>query len=50
MLELDQSENPWRTEIVQEPLPFNDGFVAVPARPGLGIDVNEEAVRRYDVG
>jgi D-galactarolactone cycloisomerase len=47
MLELDQSENPWRTEIVKEPLPFEDGFVAVPTRPGLGIDVNEDVVRKY---
>jgi D-galactarolactone cycloisomerase len=49
MLELDQSENPWRTEIVAEAFEVRDGFVNVPTRPGLGIEVNEEAVRSYAV-
>jgi D-galactarolactone cycloisomerase len=49
MLELDQSENPWRTEIVAEAFEVRDGFVSVPTRPGLGIEVNEEAVRSYAV-
>jgi D-galactarolactone cycloisomerase len=49
MLELDQSENPWRTEIVKEPLEVRDGFVRVPTRPGLGIDVDEKAVKKYAV-
>jgi D-galactarolactone cycloisomerase len=36
LLEYDQSENPWRTEIVETPLAVKDGFVAVPQAPGLG--------------
>ncbi len=47
MLELDQSENPWRTEIVAEPLEMRDGFVNVPTKPGLGIEVDETVVKRY---
>ena len=49
MLELDQSENPWRTEIVKEPFQLQDGFVNVPTRPGLGIEVNEEIVKQYAI-
>ncbi len=49
MLELDQSENPWRTEIVKEPFQLKDGFVDVPTRPGLGIEVNEEIVKQYAI-
>ena len=49
MLELDQSENPWRTEIVAKPLETRDGFVDVPTAPGLGIEVNEDAVRSYAI-
>ncbi|QDT89995.1 mandelate racemase/muconate lactonizing enzyme family protein [Gimesia algae] len=49
MLELDQSENPWRTEIVKEPFQLKEGFVNVPTRPGLGIEVNEEIVKRYAI-
>ncbi|QDT46019.1 Putative isomerase YitF [Symmachiella dynata] len=49
MLELDQSENPWRTEIVAQPLEQREGFVAVPTGAGLGIEVDEAAVERYAV-
>jgi len=47
LLEFDQSENPWRTEIVKEPFVQKEGFVAVPTAPGLGIEVDEDAVLRY---
>lgn len=49
LLELDQSENPWRNEIVTKPLHFQDGFVSVPTEPGLGIEVNESVIKRYAV-
>jgi len=49
LLELDQSENPWRDGIVTAPLEFKDGFVTVPTGPGLGIEVDEAAIRKYVV-
>jgi len=49
MLELDQSENPWRTEIVKQPFQLKDGFVTVPTKPGLGIEVDENAVKEYAI-
>ncbi|MBL8851644.1 MAG: mandelate racemase/muconate lactonizing enzyme family protein [Planctomycetaceae bacterium] len=49
LLEFDQSENPWRTEIVKTPLEFKDGFMTVPTGPGLGIEIDEAAVRKYAV-
>lgn len=49
MLEFDQSENPWRTELVEEPFRLQDGFVSVPTKPGLGIEVHEDVVRKYAV-
>ena len=48
-LELDQSENPWRTEIVQQPFTPREGFVDVPTSPGLGVEVDEQAVLAYAV-
>jgi len=45
-LELDQSENPWRNGLAVEPFDVRDGSIAVPTKPGLGIEVNEEVVRR----
>lgn len=49
MIEIDQGENPWRTEIVKEPVEIKDGYVTVPTAPGLGIEVIEEVVERYAV-
>lgn len=49
LLELDQSENPWRREIVAAPLPIERGELVLPNEPGLGITVLEEVVRRYAV-
>ena len=48
-LELDLSENPWRTEIVEQPLQVVDGEIAVSTLPGLGIEVNEDVIRQYAV-
>ena len=49
-LELDLGENPWRDGLAREPLVVRDGLLTVPRKPGLGIEVNEEVVRKYAVG
>ena len=49
MLELDQSENPWRGGLATTPLALKDGSITVSTKPGLGIEIDEEAVRRYAV-
>lgn len=47
MLELDTSENPFREEIVAKPFAVEKGYVTVPTGPGLGVEVNEEVVKKY---
>ena len=47
MLEYDVAENPFRDEIVKNPIEVKNGYVAVPIGPGLGIEVNEDAVKKY---
>lgn len=49
MLELDQAENPWRDGLATERFELRDGFMPVPTKPGLGIEVNEEVVKQYAV-
>jgi L-alanine-DL-glutamate epimerase-like enolase superfamily enzyme len=42
------TENPLRTEILHEAvLEFQDGFVKVPAGPGLGIEIDPKRMKRY---
>lgn len=46
LLELDQTEHPLRN-ITTEPIRLEDGFVHVPDAPGLGVEVDEQIVKRY---
>jgi D-galactarolactone cycloisomerase len=48
MLELDLIENPFRDKLVRRPFVVErDGSMAVPTGPGLGIEVDEDAVKHY---
>jgi D-galactarolactone cycloisomerase len=49
MLELDMVENPFRDELLVTPLQIQDGFVAVPTGAGLGVEINEDMVRHYEI-
>lgn len=49
MLEIDQGENPWRDGLATEPLVIKDGFISLSQKPGLGIEIDEEVVRKYAV-
>jgi D-galactarolactone cycloisomerase len=46
MLEFDV-HNPFRDEIVARRFELKNGFMEVPTGPGLGIEVNEEAVKKF---
>ncbi len=48
VLEYDRSSHPFRQLLVQQPLMLRDGWVDIPDRPGLGIEVNREVIRQYD--
>jgi D-galactarolactone cycloisomerase len=50
ILEFDQTEHPFRMEVISTPIVQVDGFVKIPQGPGLGVGVNKEAVLRYRVG
>ncbi len=45
-LELQYGEVDWRGELLTPPEQFVNGQIAVPDRPGFGIALNEEALRR----
>jgi D-galactarolactone cycloisomerase len=48
LLEFDVTESPFRDNVVVgEPFALRQGRVAVPGGPGLGITIDEDAVRRY---
>ncbi len=49
LLEFDRSEHPFRQAVLTAPLEHVDGWVQIPDGPGLGIEVDREAVRRFTV-
>ena len=49
MLEFDRTPNPIREELARQPFSQIDGYVQVPKGAGLGITIDEEALRRYCV-
>ncbi len=47
ILEYDQSSHPFRKELLKEPIYLENGYVNVSEKPGLGIEVNFEIVKKY---
>lgn len=47
MLEMDRSENALRDNLTAPRFRQEDGYVAVPSAPGLGVDVNPEQLARF---
>lgn len=46
----DEFNEPWEREIVVNPVEVVDGYIDIPGRPGLGIDLNLEEIRRHPYG
>jgi L-rhamnonate dehydratase len=48
-LEFSVTESALRRELLTEPFKVVNGRVAVPAKPGLGIEINPETVEKYSI-
>lgn len=47
LLEWDTTPNPMTTDLVKNPLQLTDGLLQVPEGIGIGVEVNEEAIKHY---
>jgi len=47
VLEYDRSSHPFRQHLIKEPIQQVDGWVQVPDRPGLGIEIDRATIERY---
>lgn len=43
ILEIMYSDVTWRADVTDEDLHYEDGYITIPDKPGLGIELNEEA-------
>jgi len=48
-LEFSVTESGIRKELLAEPFVQKDGFVDVPQKPGLGIEINPDVIKKYGV-
>jgi galactonate dehydratase len=47
LLEFQWGEAAWRAELLDPPEQFVAGSIAVPARPGLGVTLNDRVARAH---
>jgi D-galactarolactone cycloisomerase len=50
VFEFDRSAHPLRTALVTEPVQQVGGWVEIPAKPGLGVEIDRKVIERYRVG
>ncbi len=48
-LEFDQSTHPFRTDLINNGIKFEDGYIYVPDKPGLGIEINRDILEKFKV-
>jgi len=47
ILEIMSTDVPWRKEITNESLQYEDGCILIPDKPGIGLELNEENCLKY---
>jgi L-alanine-DL-glutamate epimerase-like enolase superfamily enzyme len=47
VMELDYTDNPLREELLREPFKVKNGYLIPSEKPGLGIELNQEALQRF---
>jgi D-galactarolactone cycloisomerase len=47
VMELDYTYNPLREELLREPFKVENRYLLPPEKPGLGIELNQEALQRF---
>ncbi|SLN10132.1 Putative isomerase YitF [Roseivivax jejudonensis] len=50
ILEFDRTHNPFRQAVVTQPIEHEGGVVVIPDGPGLGIEINRDALARFAPG
>lgn len=47
ILEIMYSDVAWRKDVTNEALEYQDGYITIPDKPGLGIEIDEEACNEH---
>jgi len=49
VFEYDRSSHPFRRQLIKQPIDLVNGWVEIPARPGLGVEVDRATLDRYRI-
>jgi D-galactarolactone cycloisomerase len=49
MIEYDQSNHPFRSDLIYDSLQFEDGYLIIPDLPGIGVEVNRAVIEKYQI-
>ena len=49
ILEFDQSSHPFRLALINDGIEFSEGYIKVPTKPGIGVDVNPSIIEKYKI-
>ena len=47
ILEFDRTDNPFRQAVIKTPIEHRHGVVQIPDGPGLGIEINRDALKEF---
>ena len=47
MLESNQTMNPLRTELFKEPLDMKNGYLTLPDKPGMGVEMIDDVAEKF---
>ena len=47
-VEYDQSDHPFRSDLINGKIKLEDGLVPIPMGPGLGVEVDREVIKAYE--
>lgn len=47
ILEIMYSDVDWRKDVTNEALEYSDGYISIPDKPGIGIEINEEECLKH---
>jgi len=50
ILEFDRTDNPFRQAVIRTPIEHVNGVVTIPDGPGLGIEINRDALAQFRMG
>jgi D-galactarolactone cycloisomerase len=47
LLEFDTSSHPFREQLTDTPMRQREGWVEIPRKPGLGIEIDRDVIKRF---